>query len=287
MPSPDAVAAARLAWGRMEMIHTLHYFAPDVRAAHGAIGLDDPRMSYVASRSAPLGPVGPEVVLATFYSFAPAFVHAAVPAAWERVQPGEVWTASASGLATTLRTHLADHLDDVVRAGELARELAALHPILARPLAAAWSGVPTHDDPYVALWQALTVMRESRGDGHLACLLDAELDGTQVHLLARGDSPKLRQILGAMRGWQDAEWDAGVARLQERGLLDAAGGPSEAGRELHARIERRTDELAAAPWAAAAAAGDELITTLGRLGGALQTAGIVPGVVVRAARLDE
>jgi hypothetical protein len=277
------VALARRAWGRMEAIHTLHYFAPAVHAAHQQLGLDDVRMSYVASRSAPMGAVGPELVLATFYGFAPGFVAAAVPEAWNRTTPAEVIQASLGALGATLAEHLDDVHDEVVRAAELARELATLHPILARPLAAAWSSVPMADDPFVALWQAVTVIRESRGDGHLACLLDAELDGTQVHLLARGDSPKLRQILGAMRGWSDPEWDVAVARLQDRELLDADGAPTDAGRALHERIERRTDELAAPPWAAFGASGDQLLDTLEPIAAPLAASGILPGVVVRVA----
>jgi hypothetical protein len=171
----------------------------------------------------------------------------------------------------------------VVRAAELARELASLHPILARPLAAAWSSVPTAEDPFIALWQAVTIIRESRGDGHLACLLDAELDGTQVHLLARGDSPKLRQILGAMRGWSDPEWDVAVAGLQARGILDTDGAPTDAGRALHQRIERRTDELAAPPWLAFGPSGQQLLDTLEPIVARLVGSGILPGVVVRAA----
>jgi hypothetical protein len=282
-PTETHVVLARRAWGRMEAIHTLHYFAPAVHAAHQRIGLDDVRMGYVASRSAPMGPVGPELVLATFYGFAPSFIAAAVPEAWNRVTPTQVLDASLQALGATLAEHLGDLHADVVRAGELARELASLHPILARPLAAAWSSVPVADDPYIALWQAVTIIRESRGDGHLACLLDAELDGTEVHLLARGDSPKLRQILGAMRGWSDPEWDAAVARLQDRGVLAADGTPTEAGRTLHRRIERRTDELAAPPWAAFGASGEQLVDTLEPIVERLAASGILPGVVVRAA----
>lgn len=283
---PSAVATARLAWGRLEVVHTLHYFAPQVRQAHEALGLDDVRMGYVASRSAPLGAVGPAVVQATFYGFAPGFVRAAVPEAWVRTTPQAVIDASLEALGSTLRDLLASSESAVVEAAGLAGELARAQPLLARPLAAAWSQVAVREDPYVALWQAATVIRESRGDGHLACLLDAELDGTEVHLLGRGDSAKLRQVLGAMRGWGEADWDAAVARLQARGILDDEGAPTGAGRDLHARIERRTDELAARCWEGAGASGERLLTLLEGLGRQIVSAGIVPGVVVRAARLD-
>lgn len=282
----DALTLARLGKGRAEMVHTLHYFAPSVREAHAALGLDDVRMAYVASRSAPMGAVGPELVQATYYGFAPAFIAAAVPAAWERTTPEQVLATSLTSLGELLAELLTDLHEEVVRAAELARELASSHPILARPLAAAWSAVPLDEDPHVALWQSLTVIRESRGDGHLACLVDAELDGAECHLIARGDHPRTRSILGAMRGWTDAEWDAAVSRLQGRGLLDEAGAPTEAGRALHERIERRTDELAAPAWAAHGAQAEQLVETLLPIGRAIASAGILPGIVVRGAQLD-
>jgi hypothetical protein len=277
-------ATARRMWGRIEAVHTLHYFAPTVLEAHASIGLEERMVAYTASRSAPLGPVGPEPVTAMFYGFSPAMIARALPLAWSIASPTTVLQASLDALGALLRDILAGCEDEVARAAELLRELALLHPTVGRVLAAAWSSVPWHDDPAVRLWQGATVIRESRGDGHLACLIDAELDGVECHLLARGDSEKLRAIMGATRGIAGPEWDAAVARLSDRGLLTSDGAPTDAGVALRDRLEARTDALAAPPWAAfGEAATAQLEATLEPLVAKILERGILPGIVVRKA----
>ena len=278
-----AVETARRLWGRLEAVHTLAYFAPQVHAAHAELGLSDRLVSYVAGRSAAFGPVGPEVVTAAFYGFAPELISRALPAAWDIAAPAEVLAATDRGLTEVLHEVLAG-AEELPRAAELAREVALLHPTLGRPLAAAWSSVPWAEDPALVLWQAATRIRESRGDGHIALLVEAELDGVEAHLTSRGDSPKLRQILGATRGVSDPVWDAAVERLQVRGLLEQDGGLSAAGGQLRQRLERRTDELAARPWAAFTEERTAALqAALEPLVARILEAGIVPGVVARAA----
>lgn len=276
-------ALARRVWGRLEAVHVVAYFAPPVHAAHAALGLSDRGSGYVAGRSAPFGRVGPEVVTAAFHGFAPRFIRHALPAAWEVASPEEVLEVT----TTTVRDLLHEVLtgaDTLTSAAELAMKAAPVQPTLGRPLAAAWSAVPWSDDPVTVLWQAATRVRESRGDGHVALLVDAELDGVEAHLTTRGDSPKLRQILGATRGITDAEWDAAVVRLQHRGLLADDGSLTEAGQQLRSRLERRTDELTVPGWSALGRDRTEsLLAALDPLVARILDAGIVPGVVARLA----
>src|SRR5690606_4440903 len=118
--------------------------------------------------------------------------------------------------------------------------------------------------------------------GHVACLVAAGIDGTESHLLPRGDGEKLRRILSPRRGWTDPEWDAAVRRLAERGLLDDTGRPTDLGRALHERIERHTDTLAAPPWVAFGAAKPaQLDAAIMPLVDRLLETGMLPGVVAR------
>jgi hypothetical protein len=274
---------ARRVWGRLEAVHVLAYFAPQVHAAHAALGLPDRGVGYVAGRSAPFGPVGPEIVTAVFHGFAPRMVAHALPAAWELASPGQVLEATGEALRTVLGELLAG-TDGLDRAAELAREAALLQPTLGRPLAAAWSGVPWPEDPAMVLWQAASLIRESRGDGHVALLVDAQVDGVEAHLTTRGDTPKLRAILGATRGITDAEWDAAAARLVDRGLLRPDGELTRDGSGLRARLEQRTDELTVPGWSAFGRDRTEtLVATLDPLVERILAAGIVPGVVARLA----
>lgn len=239
---------ARRAWSHLEMVHALGIFGPEVLEAHGALGVDDLLSGYVAARVAPLGPVGPEVAAAVFHGFAPGVMRRALPAAWELVAPEriiEVTRQAAGGLLQRLAEGLED---DVLRAAELARQASLFHPIEGRPLAAGRSALPWPDEPAHMLWEAATRVRESRGDGHVSCLVAEGLDGIEAHLTVAGDTATARGFLQQLRGWSDPEWEAAIGRLRDRGLLDDAGGLTPAGRDLRDRLEVRTDALAVPPW---------------------------------------
>lgn len=284
-PDPEAVDAilARRVWGRLEAVHVLAYFSPRVHEAHAGLGLGDRMIGYVAGRSAPMGPVGPALVTAAFHGFSPRMIAHALPTAWEVATPAEVLTTTTEAVRDHLEELIAG-VDGLERAAELAREAALLQPTLGRPLAAAWSSVAWADDPVTVLWQAATRIRESRGDGHVALLVAAELDGVEAHLTTRGDTPKLRAILGSTRGITGAEWDAAASRLVERGLLHDDGTPTEAGAAQRARLEQRTDELTVPGWAAFGHDRTQtLLTTLEPLVARVLDAGVIPGVVARIA----
>jgi hypothetical protein len=280
--SETPAATARRLWTRLETVHVLVYFAPEVREAHAEIGLDTPMLSYVASRLAPLGPVGPELATAVLYGFSPRAVASAVPEVWRRVTPEQAVEVTRAAIGRALEPLVAGLEDDVLRAAELARQAASFHPIVGRPIAAACSAVPWPDTPPMVLWEAATRIRESRGDGHVACLVEADLDGAASHLSVRGDHPDLRRRLGALRGWSDAEWDAAARTLHERGLLDGSGALTDAGQQLRQRVETRTDELAAPPWSAL---GEEMTEQLRQatrpLVHRILEAGVLPGAVAR------
>lgn len=282
--SPDRVPElARRVWTRLEAVHVLAYFAPSVVAAHAALGIEDRMTSYVAGRSAPMGAVGPELVTSAFYGFAPRMIARALPSAWDLAPPEVVLTATQTAMAE-LVAELAGDEPTLTEAAALAVEAAELHPTLGRPLAAAWSGVPWSEDPALALWQAATRIRESRGDGHLALLVAQPLDGVEAHLTVRGDNEKVRNILGLLRGITAEEWDAAADRLRDRGLLDTTGALTDAGAAVRDRLEARTDELASPPWVTLGVdRTTALLAALEPIVARVLAAGIVPGVVARAA----
>ncbi|MGH3119660.1 MAG: SCO6745 family protein, partial [Streptosporangiaceae bacterium] len=98
------------------------------------------------------------------------------------------------------------------------------------------------------MWQAATVLREHRGDGHWAALAAADIDGCEAVVLRCGLDLR-REDLQPIRGWTDEEWDAARGRLAGRGLMGPDGTLTSAGRELHAAVEAATDRAASRPWA--------------------------------------
>lgn len=243
------------------------YFVPEGRERYGELGLTG-RMGYFASRSAAFGAVGPEVVIATFFNFHPDLVRAALPAAWERAEPARVLAARLETVDGALRRMLGDRVgdDDVAAAAALARRAAEACWPQGRPLYAAHAQLPWPDEPHLQLWHAATLLREFRGDGHIACLVESGLGPVEalvLHAAHAGGMPS-HHVLQATRAWSDDEWSAAVDSLAVRGWVDGEGTITDAGRSARDGIEQRTDELAAAPWAVLDDAESAAVVTVGK-----------------------
>jgi hypothetical protein len=244
----DTLVARRL-WTAGEPYHAVSYFAPACRAAWERAGLRGFWRGYFATRAAPLGPVGASVVTATFYNFAPAMVERAIPAVWALAPPAQAWAARLEGVDRALRSALSDDVVAAARApAALARRATGACPLESRALGAACAALPWPDEPHLDLWQALTVLREMRGDGHNAALLTAGIDGCAAHVLAAAAGASTRSLTQPNRGWTDADWDGAVERLRARGVLDGQGRLTTSGRHLRDDIEATTDRLSLAPW---------------------------------------
>src|SRR6185437_13310990 len=98
------------------------------------------------------------------------------------------------------------------------------------------------------LWQAATLLREHRGDGHFAALAAADIDGCEAVVL-RCCLDLRREDMQPVRGWTDEAWDSAVSRLAARGWVGADGALTSAGREAPAAVEAATDRAASRPWA--------------------------------------
>src|SRR5512135_166670 len=236
-------------WVLLEAVHSVTYFTAQARAAHEAVGLRGFWRGYFAMRAAPLGPVGPGVVTALFHGFAPRMVARAVPEVWTLAGPELALRARLTGAVAALR----QHAGPLPEAAWLARADQALRRVVAeldpsgRPMGAANADLPWPADPLAALWQAATVLREHRGDGHVALLTAHGMSGCQVHVL-RDAADGSRSMTQAARGFTDDEWAAAAAELRARQLLGPDGRLTERGARLRQEIETRTDRLSASPW---------------------------------------
>ena len=243
-------ATARSLWPVFETYHAVTYFAPESAEAYRDLGLKGGWMGYFASRSAPMGPVPPEVVTAVFFNFHPAMVARAIPDAWALALPADVLTVRRRAVDAALRRLLPDDVDskETAEAAELAREAAIAGAIAGRPLYGALRSLTWPEEPHLVLWHAATLLREHRGDGHVAALLAEGLDGCEAHVTVAAAGQVPREMLQANRKWSDDDWAAAEERLVARGWLDAGGSLAEVGRAGRQRVEDLTDELAAEPW---------------------------------------
>src|SRR5579875_1493474 len=208
-------SAARVMWTLYEPLHAVTYFAPAGRAAFEEAGLRGFWRGYFAGRAAPLGPAGAAVVCASFYNFAPAMVARALPGVWELITPGAALQARLTGAAGALRELLAGQERAAERAAELLEQITGTLDCAGRVLGAANTALPAPGDPLARLWQAATVLREHRGDGHFAALLAADIDGCEALVLRCGLDLR-REDIQPVRGWTDEQWDGARARLAGR-----------------------------------------------------------------------
>jgi hypothetical protein len=256
--SDDTAAAllARKTWRTLEPLHGAIYFAPEATEAYGRLGITG-HAGYFASRAAPMGAVPADVVVSTFFNFNPELVQSAIPESWNLAAPEELVAARFEAVDASWRRALGEEVlrsADMARAAHLARTAAeeVRSRLEGRPLAAAHCDVTWPDAPHLELWHAQSILREYRGDGHIAQLVVRGLSGTEalVTHAAAGDVPA--RVLKATRGWSDEAWDAAADVLRGRGWLQPGEELrfTETGARQRQEIEDGTDLLAAAPYAA-------------------------------------
>lgn len=260
-----SMPTARRMWMALEPVHALMYFAPESLEEATALGYpgDNRWPAYFAWRAAPLGAAGPHQVTAQFFSFSPAMVADHVPAVWATAAPQVVLASRVRATDRTWRTILGELTDGpgIAEAAGLARTAAEACDTAGRGLAAANRDLPWPDPPHLVLAHAATILREHRGDGHIAALLAAGLDGCEalVSFAATGAAP---EKTFASRQWSDDDWQAARERLTARGWIAPDGTATSAGHEGRAAVEATTDALATGPWVAL---GEERTRRLGEL----------------------
>lgn len=271
------VNTSRRLWTLFEPVHAVTYFAPQARAAYEAVGLRGFWRSYFAGRVAPLGRLEAGAVTALFYNFAPVTVNRAFPDLWNRTTPEDALRVREDGAVASL----ADLFEKAGTDTDLVAEAVALlddalgyldHS--GRALGGANAALPQPDRPLARLWHATTVLREHRGDGHIAAAVTEGIDGCEV-LVLRSTLDGTDGSMQRLRGWTTEEWAAAQGRLADRGWLTAQGAITDAGRAVYQRVEDVTNRLAAAPWQGLGAERlERLVTCLTPL--ARATAAVMP-----------
>jgi hypothetical protein len=280
---------ARRLWSRLEPIHVVTYFSPEPRAALSGAGYKGFWMGYFAGRAAPMGRVGAEVVLATFYNFSLSHVSRAIPDAWTFAPPDAALEARQRGAVAALQRAFArDDLSEAVEtAAVLARAAAESAPMEGRALFAANRALPWPEEPTAELWHACTLLREHRGDGHVAALAAAGIGGREANVLQAAAGTVPREVFGVARHYDDSEWDSVSARLIDRGLLGPGGELTAEGKDVRDDVEERTDRIALTAYDAL---DDEqlqqLLDALAPLARAVIATGDIPDVTPVGRRLD-
>lgn len=270
-------AMARRLFDLIEPIALVTYMADEPTEEVMALGLPSVWDAYFAGRAAPLGrDVPAAVVHALFYSFADGEVARHIPRVWQVVTPDAASAARERGSVAALRRILGDLADGdaAARAGERLVDAATSARTEGRALFAAVRTLPIPTEPLARLWHGANLLREHRGDGHVAALLTEGVGGTEAHVLHALSEGMPAASFGRVSHLPRAQLDAVVDGMRARGLVGDDGWLTATGRATKQRVESLTDRLA---WPAFDAlsprALDELVADLEPLAAVLVAAG--------------
>jgi hypothetical protein len=249
MPHPEPVA--RRMFDLTEPISLVNFFSDEPNESMAELGFRNYWDGYFAGRSAPLGRVPAEVVHAAFYNFADGEVARHIPQVWDKTTPEAAHAARERGCVAALRRILGDLVEtaELARTAELLAKASVSAPTEGRVMYAGFRTLPMPEDPVARLWHAANMLREHRGDGHIAALVSERIGGIEAHVLSAlemGIYPA--ESFGRIHHLPAARLAEVMDGLRDRGLLDAAGRFTEAGRATKSRIESLTDALAEAPY---------------------------------------
>ncbi|HEY9249792.1 MAG TPA: hypothetical protein VIO38_11695 [Rariglobus sp.] len=240
---------ARAAWRLLEQLHAVTYFADECHEEYRISGLRGGLMSYVAGRTAAMGPVGPDEAAAALFSFHPALIARVVPRAWAFSSAPEILEARLRGVDRVLRRLLGDRTcasPDLARIAAIVEDVMVLADTDGRPMFTAHRDLPVPDEPHLRLWRAATLVREHRGDGHAAALRSNDVSICEAHMIVVAVTTVGRDWL-RFRGYSDKDCADAEDRLRARGWLDGHA-LTPRGHLAWCRIENRTDALSAVGW---------------------------------------
>jgi helix-turn-helix protein len=229
----------------IEPIAMICWWSEPAYDAYAALGLDF-LQGYVWSRGCVLGEPDGGVVAAAFGVFEPGLIGQLYDAARAAAGLADIRAAREAGAVTALRTVLGGTARGGTAPERLAEVTGALRrgveaaDTAGRPLFAGLAGLPWPADELGQLWHACTMLRELRGDSHLAACVAAGLTGLEANILTELQVGWPLHSYTATRAWPPEAMNLATLSLRERGLI-AGDALTGAGASLRADIEEATD----------------------------------------------
>jgi hypothetical protein len=255
------------------------YFAPEAHQRYAALGLAGYGPGYFCSRGASLGRPSGQVVTAAFGVFSSAVVVPSVEEGWSKTEPGPLLQARYEGATASLRRLLgAPDPVQVARAVELLLRGLEAAEGAGHALYSGLRGLPFPDEPLGQLWRCCDMVREHRGDSHIAVWTRAMLHPVEIQLMSELQLNIPLKTYSATRGWTVAQMDEAIAGMRAKGWMDREADTfSPDGRALRERIEAETDDMEVRIVDAIGESLDELLAILRPWAAAIVSVGIAGG----------
>ena len=247
--------AARALAAALEPVAGQVYFAPECHANYEELGFGPspaelggvqmPEMAaYFTSRGSVMGQVPGQVVAAAFGVFKPDIVVPSVVTGWSITDAATIEQARTDGAVAHLRRVLGDSPDGLGPATELLRRATEDLEPAGKPLYAGVSAQSTPDHPVGVMWRLADMIREYRGDAHVAVWTAAGFDACEIGLLTELYWGLPVRSYSRTRGWTEQDYAAAEEGLAERDLI-ADGTLTERGWAVREAIEVATDDACA------------------------------------------
>lgn len=237
--------------------------------------------SYVGGRGASLGDAAGEVVAAAFAWFEPGLVTTLWEAARSTVGRDRLVEARDESTVASLREVLGG--EDPSEVASLLADAVEPADGMGRPLFSGLRAGGRPADPLHRLWWACGLVREHRGDSHVAAALAAGMSAVEMNVLTELWIGMPLLSYTATRGWPPEAMQHAVGRLESRGWV-RDGGLTDQGRAGRVSIEQRTDDQ---EQAIVDALGDRLDEVCSRLNGwgqrCIEAGAFPPDILKRAA----
>ncbi len=241
-PTPHPVAHARPARRLRDACEPLAMHPVWARLTNerlAALGLNF-LTSYVWGRAAALGEPPASLVAAAFAAFEPGLVAGVYEEGHSKLGRAELLAVRDEATTTSLQQILG-HADLSFAVTTLRRGLAAADGT-GRALFAGLQARPWPDAPAGQLWRACEMVREHRGDSHIAAYITAGFNPVQMNILTELFVGMPLGPYTSSRGWSPATIAANVAHLQAAGFIDGET-LTAAGLYVREEIEEHTDTM--------------------------------------------
>lgn len=227
------------------------YFSPECHAGYEALGFGPssaevggvqmPEMAaYFTSRGSVMGQVPGEVVAAAFGVFKPSIVVPSVATGWSKTDAPTIEAARTDGAVAQLRRVLGESPEGLgATLDHLRRATAPLEPA-GKPLYAGLLAQPMPGSPLGETWRRADMLREYRGDVHVAVWTAEGFDACEIGLLTELYWGLPARSYSRTRGWGEEDYAGATSRLEARGLL-ADDALTAAGRDAREAVETATD----------------------------------------------
>ena len=236
---PTATPARRLR-DAIEPIAMVHVHSAEALEQYEALGLD--RISgYVLGRAGTLGLAPATLVVAAFGVFEPETLTGIYESALTVTTVPEVLAAKQAGAVRCLHRVLGQPTRDTEEVVTVLRAGLADAPLLGKALFAGHTALDWPGDAWGRLWHAANLLREFRGDAHLAALLAHGIGALESNLLTEAHLGMRLPEYTRTRSWSDADIAAARDDLVDRLLLTPDGALTGRGAALRHDVEDATE----------------------------------------------